>query len=354
MTNAPLRRIKLGALVFIATLMMAIGGYKLSSCNLLDSVYMVVITVFGVGYGEMCPITTPVMKIFTMFVIIGGTSSAVYTVGGFFQMMTEGEIEQALGVRRMNRGIETLRDHVIICGFGRIGQMLAKNLWEAHLPFVVIDNSGDRIAEAEALGYLIKIGNATDETVLQSVGITHAKCLATVLPDDAANVFITLTARELSDQLRILARGERPSTEKKLRLAGADEVILPASISAQRMTHMITHPATLEFFDQESGRTSLNEMLSQVDIQIEEIAIAPNSPMVGNTIGDIEVRGKGTFIIVALRQNNGTVVIHPKQTTLLQEQDVLIVLGHRGDLPKIVDRYIIKPHLQYRGARVES
>lgn len=339
--NEPLTRIRQGALIFVLTLLVAVFGYRINGCRLLDAVYMVVITVFGVGYGEMCPVQTPGMKIFTMGVIVAGTSSAVYIVGGFLQMVTEGEIQQALGVRRMAQGIDTLRGHTIICGFGRIGQILARRLTEASIPFVVIDNDAERIAIAEAFGYLVKLGDATDEEVLRSVGIHHAQVLATVLPRDAINVFITLTARELNEKLRILARGELPSTEKKLRLAGADRVILPSAISAQRMADMITHPATLDFLDQDDGRSSLNELLAQVDIQVDEVRILPQSALVGVTIGDIEVRGQGTFIIVALQRSDGTTTTHPKQDLRLQAGDTLIVMGHRGDVPTVVSRYLI-------------
>ncbi|NJM47358.1 MAG: potassium channel protein [Alkalinema sp. RU_4_3] len=346
--NSPLTRIRQGALIFALTLLLAVFGYRISGCHLLDAIYMVVITVFGVGYGEMCPVRTPWMKVFTMGVIVAGTSSAVYIVGGFLQMVTEGEIQQALGVRRMAQGIGTLRGHTIICGFGRIGQILARRLTEANIPFVVIDNDAERIAIAETFGYLVKLGDASDEEVLRSVGIHHAQVLATVLPRDAINVFITLTARELNENLRILARGELPSTEKKLRLAGADRVILPSSISAQRMADMITHPATLDFLDQDDGRSSLNELLAQVDIQVDEVRILPQSSLVDVTIGDIEVRGQGTFIIVALQRADGTTLTHPKQDVRLQQGDTLIVMGHRGDLPKLVSRYLISSKRRWK------
>jgi voltage-gated potassium channel len=346
--NQPLTRIRQGAMIFALTLLLAVFGYRLSGCHLLDAIYMVVITVFGVGYGEMCPVRTPWMKVFTMGVIVAGTSSAVYIVGGFLQMVTEGEIQQALGVRRMAQGIDTLRGHTIICGFGRIGQILARRLTEANIPFVVIDNDAERIGIAETFGYLVKLGDASDEEVLRSVGIHHAQVLATVLPRDAVNVFITLTARELNDSLRILARGELPSTEKKLRLAGADRVILPSSISAQRMADMITHPATLDFLDQDDGRSSLNELLAQVDVQVDEVRISAHSNMVGVTIGDIEVRGQGTFIIVALQRADGTTVTHPPQNSVLQQGDTLIVMGHRGDLPKLVSRHLISSKRRWK------
>jgi voltage-gated potassium channel len=339
--NEPLRRIRQGALLFGLTLLLAVWGYRVSGCHLLDAVYMVVITVFGVGYGEVCPVRTAGMKVFTMVVIIAGTSSAVYIVGGFLQTVTEGEIQQALGVRRMTQGIETLRGHTIICGFGRIGQILARRLMEGGIPFVVIDSDLARIAIAKESGYLVQSGDATDEVVLKAAGIYHAQVLTTVLPKDAINVYITLTARELNANLRIFARGELPSTEKKLLLAGADRVILPASISAQRMADMITHPAALNFLDQDDGRSSLNELLASVDIQVDELRVTAHSPMVGVTIRDIEVRGKGTFIIVALQRSDGTTLTHPQPEILLEINDTLIVMGHRGDLPKLVSRYVI-------------
>lgn len=350
--QSSLRRILTGALFFAATFALAVTGYVMAGWSILDSVYMVVITTFGVGYGEVRPIDTPQKKIFTILVIVAGTSSAVYIVGGFVQMITEGEINRALGARRMSRSIETLDQHIIICGFGRMGQILARRMVEASIPFVVIDNNPERIARAEALNYLVRIGNATDETILYTAGIDRAKVLATVLPDDAANVFITLTAREVNPKLMILSRGELPSTEKKLKLAGADQVVLPAAISALRMSHMITHPATLDFLNQDDGRSSLNELLSQIDVQVDELAIAPGSPMIGATIGDIEFRGKGTFIIVALRKADGTTVTHPGQALMLEEGDDVIVMGHRGDIPQFVRKHVVKRPMRYGSSRM--
>jgi voltage-gated potassium channel len=347
-----LKRIITGALLFVATLVIAITGYMIAGWSLLESIYMVVITTFGVGYGEVRPITTPELKVFTMLVIIGGTSSTLYIVGAFIQMVTEGEINQVLGKRRMTRTIETISDHIIICGFGRMGQILARKMIDAKLQFVVIDNNLERIEKAELLGYLICLGNATDEMSLHKAGIDRAKALTMVLPDDAANVFITLTARELNPNLMILARGELPSTEKKLRLAGANQVVSPAAISALRMAHMITHPATLDFFSQSDERTTLNDLLSELDVQVDEIAISRSSGLIGATIGDIEVQGKGTFIIVALRRTDGTSITHPNQSVVLHEGDAVIVMGHRGDIPQFVRNSVVRRKIRYRGSRV--
>jgi voltage-gated potassium channel len=348
--NSSLKRILTGVIFFVITLVAAVIGYMLAGWSLLDAIYMVVITVFGVGYGEVKPITTPLLRIFTMLVIIAGTSSAVYAVSGFLQLITEGEIKKAIGARRMIREIETLKQHVIICGYGRMGQILARRLAEAQQPFVIIDNDSDRAAKAEALGYLVQFGSATDEAILELAGITRAKTLATVLPDDAANVFITLTARSLHPDLIILARGEYPSTERKLKQAGADQVVSPAAIGALRMAHLITHPAALNFLEQGDGLPNLNELLARIDVQIDELAIPPRSDLVGASIGTVEVRGQGAFIIVALRRLDGTTIIHPGRELFLHEGDTLVVMGHRGDIPQFARLHALKRQMRYRGA----
>ncbi len=352
--NSSLKRVVMGAAVFCTTIVVAVLGYVMAGWSWLDAIYMVVITVFGVGYGEVHPIRSLPLRLFTIAVIIAGTSSAVYIVGAFIQMITEGEINKAIGVRRMNREIEALRKHVIICGFGRLGQVLSRQLAQSKLLFVVIDHDKERVEMAESLGYLVKFGNATDEIILSEVGIHKAKVLATVLPDDATNVYITLTARELNSNLRIIARGELPSTEKKLRLAGADQVVLPASISAQRMAYMITHPVTLDFMNLDDGRQSLNELLSQVDIQVDELVIMPESPIVGLTVGDIEVRGKGTYIVVALRRSDGTTITHPEQSWVLEVGDIVIVMGHRGDIPRLVQKYVKPSRLKNKSVLTDE
>lgn len=347
--KSPLRRILIGAIFFVITLVGAVIGYVSFGCPLSDALYMVIITIFGVGYGEFCPVS-PLQRMFTVLVIVTGSAAAVYTVGGFVQMITEGEIKQALEHRRKAQDLEKLKQHAIICGYGRIGQVLARKLTESNQKFVIIDNSSERLAAAEENGYRVYQGNATDEQILIAAGIERARVLATVLPDDALNVFITLTARGLNPNLEIVARGEMPSTEKKLRLAGADHVVSPASISGMRMANLITHPTTIEFLDQ-GERSRLNELLAQIDVQVDELTIPQGSPLVGGTIGDLEVRGKGTFVVVALRQPNGEIITHPDHKMPLAANDVVIVLGHRGDIPQFNQLFQVKQQIRYRGAR---
>jgi voltage-gated potassium channel len=348
--RSPTRGIFTGIVLFATTLFGAVTGYMLFGCPPLDALYMVVITIFGIGYGEFCPVS-PVQRFFTMVVIIAGVVSSAFVVGGIVQMVTEGEIHRAMDSRKKSRDLENLQGHTIVCGFGRIGLILARKLTEEREAFVILDHNMERVAAAEEMGFCVYQGNATDEEALEAAGIGRARVLATVLPDDAANVFITLTARGLNPNLMIVARGELPSTEKKLRLAGADHVVSPANISGQRMANLITHPNMVEFLDQSEERSRLSELLAQLDVQVDELTIPADSTLVGKTIGDLEVRGKGTFIVVALRRSDGEIMTHPGFATRLSKDDTVIVLGHHGDIPQMKHMFEMKSKLRYRGAK---
>jgi voltage-gated potassium channel len=245
-----------------------------------------------------------------------------------------------------------LTDHVIICGFGHVGKALAQELTERQVEFIVIDHQPENLVSAAALGYLTYNGNAIDEPVLIAAGIKQAKVLATVLPSDASNVFITLTARELNPQLLILSRGDLPETEQKLRLAGADHIVLLATISAQRMVNLITRPTTLDFFEQKAERSHLLELLMQLNLQIDELTIPPQSPLIGLTLSALELRAKGAFIVIALRNTDGIINNTPPPGRTLAVGDTAIVLGHQNDINFFVRQNAHKTEMQYRGKRI--
>ncbi len=203
---------------------------------------MVTITIFGVGYGEVRPIEEPWLKFFTIGVIFAGCSSLIYVIGGIIQMLAEGEIEQMLGLRSRSREIDQLSDHTIICGYGRVGQMLAVELANHGESMVIVDRDANRVDEAISEGFLALHGDAVDDDVLCQLGLFRARTLATVLPDDAANVFITLSARDLSATIRIIARAESPCTERKLLRGGATSVVMPSAIGAVRIAQLATSP----------------------------------------------------------------------------------------------------------------
>lgn len=250
--------------------------------------------------------------------------------------------------------MERLTDHVIICGFGHVGRALAQELAERQVEFFVIDNQPENLAIAEALGYPTHNGNAIEEPALLAAGIEQARVLATVLPSDASNVFITLTARELNPKLIILARGDLPETEQKLRLAGADHIVLLATISAHRMVNLITRPTTLDFLEQRAERSHLLELLMQLNLQIDELTIPHESPLIGLTLSALEHKAKGAFIVIALRNTDGKLNMQSPPGRTLAVGDTAIVMGHQQDINFFVRQNAHKIEMHYRGKRVKA
>ncbi len=327
--KSPLRRIALGAMILAVVLGASVLGYRLAGWSWVDSLYMVVISVATVGYREMGEMTDA-LKLFTMVVIVVGISVSGYILGAFVQLLTEGEIERALGQQRMSREIEKLHDHVVVCGFGRIGQRLCEDLHRRGRGFVAIESDASRINNARAMGYLILAGNATDDELLTLAGIERASSLVTALPADADNVFITLTARNLNRRLFIIARGEFPSTQKKLLQAGADRVVLPSLIGAQQMAHMLTRPSVVEFMELVAGR-------SKLDIEVDEFNVQPGTWLEGLSVGEVESRRKRGLLIVAVKRESLGMSFNPAPEFQFAAGDIVIVMGRTDDIAHFRD-----------------
>lgn len=315
----PLRRIRVGAAALILILGTAIIGYRLAGWGWLDSIYMVAITISTVGYSEVGP-TPPSVRVWTILVIIFGISASAYTFGGFVQLVAQGEIERVLGRLRMSRDIEALKQHVIVCGFGRIGRILADELRRDQKQFVIVDHDHERVADAQSLHFCAYLGDATDEEVLESVGIVKAKTLLTTLPDDAANVFIALTSRNLNAGLNIVARAEQPSSQKKLLQAGANHVVLPAAIGAQRMAAMVTHPSAIDFLELVAGHNRL-------DVEIDEYAIDESSQFAGKSVRQIEALNQHGLLVIAVKEPSGELLFNPDKECCLAPGQRLVLMG---------------------------
>ncbi len=353
--STPLRKILTGAVLFLFVCMVAVAGYMAAGWRLDDAIYMVVITIFGVGYGEVQPIESPPLRALTIAVIIAGYGAVIYTVGGFMQMLIDGELNRAMGARRMTKGIEKLSGHTIICGVGRLGTILARELDESGKPFVAIDADLDRLQDAEARGYLVLHGDATEEDILEQAGIQRASTVATVLSADATNVFVTITARAMNPDVTIIARGENPRTEKKLLGCGANKVVLPTAIGAQKVAQLITRPTAESILEQIQEQSTMLDDLSQIGLQVNELVVSSDSDLANRAISEIEIRGNHSFLIVGIRQASGAVQLNPKPTEILHPGDVVIVLGHQDDLPEIARRFVRKrPKMTYRGITVEN
>lgn len=347
--NTSARRLIVGAAFFGVTCIAAVTGYVIAGWHPLDAIYMVVITVFGVGFGEVKPLDSPGLKLFTMGVIIAGCSSGIYFVGGFVQLLAEGEINRVLGTRRMSKGIELLVGHAIICGYGRVGQMLASDLAAAKQPLVVLDSNAERVAQAQAAGHLAILGSASEEGTLEMAGINRARVLAAVLPDDTANVFVTLTARDLNATLEIIARAESPATERKLMRSGANRVVLPALIGATKIANMIVRPSAEDMLMEASGMLALAEDLTQIGLSLTEVELPENSPLAGQTVGDVEC--SGGFVVVAIKRADGTLRRAPESDVVLAVGDAFVILGHQDAVPNITRR--ARPGTtMYRGVKM--
>jgi Trk K+ transport system NAD-binding subunit len=227
----------------------------------------------------------------------------------------------------MKSDIDRLKGHVIICGFGRIGVMLAKELTAGGAAFVILERGDKRFAEARELGYLCIQGDATDEAALRAAGIDRAKVLATVLPDDAANVFITLSSRRLNGDLQIIARGEAPSTEGLLIQAGADKVVLPTHIGAERIAEIVLFPETARFIRGSERMRDFEAVLRDLGLDIEVVIAAEHSPAAGTTVEALERTARGAFHVVQINPRNGEAVTRPAGATRIEAGDGLVVVG---------------------------
>jgi len=312
--------------VLAAIFVVAVVGYHALDYSWLDSLWMVVITVSSVGYSEQSSADDSV-KVFSILVIVFGMCAAAYTIGGFLQMLTEGELERALGRRRMTRDIERLSGHVIICGFGRMGEILAQDLQQMKRLFVIVDNDVERVVDAESQKYLCLSGDAEEEHTLLEAGVERASSLVTGLPNDAANVFITLTSRNLNPDIQIIARAEHPSTEKKLRQAGADRVVMPALVGARRMVRLITRPSTADLMD-------LVAETSFLDYELDEIDVPEGSKLPEVTVRETEAHRRHRLLVVAVRERDGNMVLNPDAEYTFKSGDVIIIMGRAEDIAR--------------------
>jgi len=319
----PLRTVFRPLLVLAAVLVGSSVGYMLlEGFTLLEALYMVVITLSTVGYGEVRELSTG-GRILTIGLIVGGVGTVGFAVGRLLDFMVERRVGGSARRRKMQKILSELRDHFIICGFGRVGHQVAEEFQEHGVPFAVIDNNPEFIEELELSKIPHVAGEAADDEILEAAGIKRAKTLVAAVDSDAENVFITLTARVLNPSLFIVARASEPETETKLRKAGANRVVSPYVIGGRRMAAMSLKPATIEFLD---TMTRPGEMM----LCIEELKVGKNSPVAGKTLMDSQIRQKAGAMVLAVRYRDGTFEFNPSADYEIQVGDWLIVLGTKG------------------------
>lgn len=327
----PFRNLAISIAFVLLVAACAIVGYMADGWSFDDALYMVTLTIFTVGYGEVRPIDSHYLHAVTMATMVFGCTGVIIVTGSLVQALTQSQLEQFFG-KRVERDIDRLDGHIIICGFGRIGLMLAGELASVGESFVIVERDEARCQEARDLGYLCRHADATDEDVLRTLHVERAKVLATVLPDDAANVFITLSARSLNPKLEIIARGERPTTERKLIQAGADRVVMPAHIGAERIAEMILYPRLASFLrGVEPKGDGTDEGLAKLGLDLRVITAPASLGARRATVSELERRGGGV-LVVRIERADGTVIESPGPGEVIRAGDGLAVVSKSGNL----------------------
>ena len=340
--DSPLRNLLFGIAYVLAVMTAATIAYVANGWPLGDALYMVVLTVYTVGYDEVRTIDTPALRAITMALIVFGCTGMIFITGVLVQLITLSQLQVVLKGKRVQNRIDKLSGHVVVCGYGRLGEKLARELKAGMAAFVLIENREARLAEAAEAGFLVLHGDATDEDALEAAGIRRAAVLATVLPDDAANVFITLSARSMNPKLTIIARGEAPSTESKLIQAGANRVILPTHIGAERIAELILYPQAALLLHGTAQEEDFARELRRFALDMEVVAVAEGSGCVGRTVQAIEQEAAGSFLIVALNRRDGGTSTPPDPSAVVRAGDGVVIVGHPGRAQALAG--LFRPH----------
>lgn len=324
----PVKDLKISLFILLVLVSLGTAGYmSIEGWRFLDAFYMTVITLATVGFQEVHDLSDA-GRVFTILLIVVGVSVLGYTVGKLAQIMFEGEFQRFLGRKKVEKTIEELRDHYIVCGYGRIGSLICREFAAKPIPFVVVENDPEVIEKLTEDNVPFLRGNATEDETLLKAGIKRAKGIVSVVTSDTENVYITLTARGLNPDLFILARSGESGSEIKLKRAGANKVISPYHIGGSRMAQAILRPNVVDFIEIATGREHL-------DLQMEEIFIPEKSPFVGQNLKDAGLRKDTGVIIVGIKQVSGKMVFNPESTSMIAAQDTLIVLGKPASIAKL-------------------
>ena len=316
-------------IIFLTSILMALlvlgslGFVWLEGWSYFDAFYMTVATLTTLGGGEVQPLSK-LGRVYTMALLLAGMGVLLYIVTSLARVVVEGEIKAALGRRKLVKLIKGLKDHYIICGFGRIGEIIARQLKERGIPVVIIENKPENLSRLEEAGYYAVAGDATREEVLQEAGIDRARGLVAVVGSDADNVYIVLTARSLQPGLYIVARAEESGAEKKLLRAGADRAESPYEMGGRKMAHAILRPTVTTFMEL--------AMTEGVEWSMEEVRVGEGSALAGVALKDSGIRQKLDLILVAIKRADGEMLFNPTLETPILAGDTLIALGMRHNL----------------------
>jgi len=294
-----------------------VGYYFIEGWKLFDSLYMTVITLSTVGFHEIEPLSKA-GKAFTIGLIFLGLGVVAYAVNIGVRAILEGEIQEVFGRRKLKKALESLENHYIVCGYGRMGKVICNEFKARGVSFVVVEKEQQELdADDDSL---IIYGDATRDELLKNVGIEKAKGLISVLDSDAQNLYVVLSARGLNKNLFIVARANEEGSDYKLIRAGADKVVSPYHIGGLRIAHTIFKPTVVDFLE-------LTAKTGNMEIQIEEVVVEEASSLAGKTIKEADIRAKNWVVIIALKKENKKIVFNPRADTLIEVGDKVAVIG---------------------------
>ena len=303
-------------------------GYRLvGGWEWFDALYMTVITITTVGFHEVRPLG-PTGRLFTMALALGGVFTAFYAAAAVIRAVVAGDIRTVFGRQRMESQLAHLNDHLVVCGFGRMGRLVCEEFSAAGLPFVVIDRDPHVLQDFSMEHGIALSGDATDDDVLRQAGVERARALVSAAASDADNLYIVMSARFISEELVIVARAESESADRKLRRAGATQVISPYAIGGHRVAQAVLRPHAMNFL-------ALATQSDHLELQIEEIGLHEGSPLVGDSLKTSPIKSELGIIIVAIKRADGRMLFNPLPEATLGAGDVLIALGHRQQLDRL-------------------
>jgi voltage-gated potassium channel len=326
--NRLARRFLISGVALVATLLIGTVGFTvIDHYPVFDAFYMTLTTISTVGYGEVHPLSRA-GRVFNSFIIFFGVTTIFIAIGAMTQTIIEMEFGDAFGNRRKKRMIDKLKDHYIICGFGRVGRGAANELQHAGVPFVVVDIDPDRVEKAMLSGMLAVAADSTRDEALREVGIERARGLVAALATDADNLFVLLSAKGINPRIYVAARAAEEGAEAKMRRAGADAVFAPYAITGHRLAQSLLRPHVVQFLD--FTTKDVGE-----DIAIEQVRVAESSEMVSRTIKDMQLRKEVGVIVMAIRKADGRMMFNPPAETAVEGGDFLIVMGRPDNLRRL-------------------